>query len=249
MRNYLFTNLITRVKHGFAFTLVLLLCSIVNAQVSVTGKVMDNNNQPLVGVSVTQKGTSNGTTTNALGSFSISVPNQSAVLVFSYVGYPSQELQIGNRTTIDIQMTPLAGQLNEVVVTGYGTQKRREVTSAITTVNAENFNKGNISNVAQLLQGKAAGLSISRPGGDPNGGFVIRLRGLSTLGANTSPLIVLDGQIGADINTVDPNDIQSIDILKDGSAAAIYGTRGSSGVIIITTKRGRSGQSQISYNG
>ncbi|MBK5270606.1 MAG: TonB-dependent receptor plug domain-containing protein, partial [Bacteroidia bacterium] len=98
-------------------------------------------------------------------------------------------------------------------------------------------------------QGKAAGLSISRPGGDPNGGFVMRLRGLSTLGANTSPLIVLDGQIGADINTVDPNDIQSIDILKDGSAAAIYGTRGSSGVIIITTKKGKSGQAQVAYNG
>jgi iron complex outermembrane receptor protein len=249
MRYYLFTNLITRVKYPFALALMLLFCSIVNAQVSVQGKVLDNNNQPLAGVSVTQKGTTNGTTTSAAGNFSISVPNQSAVLVFSYVGYPSQELQVGNKTSIDIQMTPIAGQMNEVVVTGYGTQRRKEVTSAITTVNAEQFNKGNISNVAQLLQGKAAGLSIARPGGDPNAGFVIRLRGLSTLGANTSPLIVLDGQIGADINTVDPNDIQSIDILKDGSAAAIYGTRGSSGVIIITTKKGKSGTSQTNYNG
>src|SRR4030095_5588755 len=140
-------------------------------------------------------------------------------------------MPVGNKTTIDLQLTPLAGALNEVVVVGYGTLKRKEVTSAVATVNASQFNKGNISDVAQLLQGKVAGLSISRPGGDPNGGFAIRLRGLSTLGANTQPLIVLDGQIGADINTVDPNDIKSMDILKDGSAAAIYGTRGSAGVI------------------
>jgi TonB-dependent starch-binding outer membrane protein SusC len=112
------------------------------------------------------------------------------------------------------------------------------VTNAVATVSPEQFNKGNIADVAQLLQGKVAGLSIAKPGGNPNAGFTIRLRGLSTLGANTSPLIVVDGQVGADINTVDPNDIQSIDVLKDAASAAIYGTRGSSGVIIITTRRG-----------
>jgi iron complex outermembrane receptor protein len=132
---------------------------------------------------------------------------------------------------------------------GYGTQRRREVTSAITTVKAEQFNKGNITDVGQLLQGKVAGLSVSRAGGDPNAGFTLRLRGLSTIGQNTGPLIVLDGLVGADINSVDPNDIKSFDILKDGSAAAIYGTRGSQGVIIITTKTGSRNNSTVTYNG
>jgi TonB-linked SusC/RagA family outer membrane protein len=244
MHHYFFQ----RFKYGFILSFLLFLGSTVIAQISVQGKVTDNNNQPLPGVSITVKENSTGTTTNSEGNFTISVPSKRSVLIFSYVGYPAQEITVGDRTNLSVALSQTAGQLNEVVVTGYGTQRRREVTSAITTVNAEQFNKGNVSNVAQLLQGKAAGLSIARPGGDPNAGFTIRLRGLSTLGANTSPLIVLDGQIGADINTVDPNDIQSIDILKDGSAAAIYGTRGSSGVIIITTKKGRSGLSQVSYN-
>ena len=220
------------------------------AQKTISGKVIDSkDNSPLPGVSVTVKGTGTGTQTRADGSFSLSVPANANALVVSSVGYTTQEVNISGVTTVDVSLVASSASLNEVVVVGYGTQRRKEVTSAISTVSAEQFNKGNISDVAQLLQGKAAGLSIARPGGDPNGGFTIRLRGLSTLGANTSPLIVLDGQIGADINTVDPNDIQSIDILKDGSAAAIYGTRGSSGVIIITTKKGRAGATQVAYNG
>jgi len=222
--------------------------STVYAQIKVQGKVTDNLNVPLSGVTVTQKGSPVSTTTNSEGNFSLSVNNEQAVLVFSYVGYQPQEMPVGNKTTFDLQLTPLAGQLNEVVVVGYGTMKRKEVTSAVATVNAAQFNKGNITDVAQLLQGKVSGLSISKPGGNPNGGFIIRLRGLSTLGANTSPLVVVDGQVGADINTVDPNDIQSIDVLKDAASAAIYGTRGSSGVIIITTKRGR-GAPLVAYNG
>jgi len=218
-------------------------------QRTVTGKVTDANGTALSDASVIVVGQKTGVRTDAGGNFSINVSSGPKQLRISYVGSQTTTVDVSSLSNVTVALTAAAGSLNEVVVTGYGTQKRREVTSAITTINAENFNKGNISNVAQLLQGKAAGLSISRPGGDPNAGFVMRLRGLSTLGANTSPLIVLDGQIGADINTVDPNDIQSIDILKDGSAAAIYGTRGSSGVIIITTKKGRSGQTQVSYNG
>ncbi len=237
-----------RVKHIAAFIILLLMCNLLYAQISVQGKVTDNTNAALPGVTVTQKGTANATSTNAEGNFSISVPNRQAVLVFTYVGYGIQEITVGDRTSFDLQLTPLAGQLNEVVVVGYGTQRRKEVTSAVATVTAEKFNKGNISDVAQLLQGKVSGLSISRPGGNPNAGFTIRLRGLSTLGANTSPLVVVDGQVGADINTIDPNDIQSIDVLKDAASAAIYGTRGSSGVIIITTKRGGR-NTMVTYNG
>ena len=244
IHHYLFR----RLKYVLILLLALFLNSSLFAQITVQGKVTDNNGQGLPGVSVNIKKTTTGTTTDVNGAFSISVPNSKAVLVFSYVGFATQEIEVGNRTAFDLSLSPAAGQLNEVVVIGYGTQKRKEVTSAVTTVNAEQFNKGNISDVTQLLQGKVAGLSISRPGGNPNGGFTIRLRGLSTLGANTSPLIVIDGQVGADINTVDPNDIQSIDVLKDAASAAIYGTRGSSGVIIITTKRGGR-VPVVSYNG
>jgi iron complex outermembrane receptor protein len=218
------------------------------AQVTVQGRITDNNNQPLPGVSVIQKGTTNGTSTNANGNFTLTVPNRQSVLVISSVGYPAQEITVGDRTNFDFQLTPIPGQLNEVVVTGYGTQRRKEVTAAITTVSSEQFNKGNISDVAQLLQGKVAGLSISRAGGNPNRGFDIRLRGLSTIGANAQPLVVIDGQVGADLNTVDPNDIASVDVLKDASSAAIYGTRGSAGVIIITTKKGVPNSTSVNYS-
>jgi TonB-dependent starch-binding outer membrane protein SusC len=139
--------------------------------------------------------------------------------------------------------------LEEVVVVGYGTLKSKEVTSSITTIKAEDFNKGNVNDPSQLLQGKVAGLAISRPGGDPNGTFNIRLRGLSTVGANVQPLVIIDGVPGASLNSVDPNDIASMDVLKDGSAASIYGTRGSSGVILITTKKGQAGKTAVEYNG
>jgi iron complex outermembrane receptor protein len=217
--------------------------------IKVSGKVTDNNAAPLSGVTVSVKGTKTATATGTDGGFTISVPNASSILVFSYVGYQGQEAVVGSQTALEIRLATLNSNLNEVVVVGYGTQKKREITSAITRVDAEQFNKGNISDVSQLLQGKVAGLSISKPGGDPNAAFTIRLRGLSTLGANTSPLIVIDGQIGADINSVDPNDIASMDVLKDGSSAAIYGTRGSAGVIIITTKAGSRGGPQVAYNG
>jgi len=201
---------------------------------TITGKVTDSKDgSPVVGASVVPKGTRTGTTTGSEGNFSISVGSNVSTLVITSVGFELKEFNITGINSLDVSLVATGTSLNEVVVTGYGTQRRREVTSAITTLSADQLNKGNISDVAQLLQGKSAGLSISRPGGDPNGGFTIRLRGLSTLGANTSPLIVLDGQVGADINTVDPNDIQSIDILKDGSAAAIYGTRGSAVRVVI----------------
>jgi len=241
-------NLFKRFKYLFLVTLTLIFCSTLFAQISVHGKVSDNAGKPLPGVSVIVKESSNGTSTDVNGTYTIVVPNGKSILVFSYVGFPSQEFEVGTKTSLDVSLSPTQGQLNEVVVVGYGTQKRKEVTSAVATVNAEQFNKGNISDVSQLLQGKVAGLQISKPGGNPNGSFTIRLRGLSTLGANTAPLIVVDGQVGADINTVDPNDIQSFDVLKDAASGAIYGTRGSSGVIIITTKRG--GRTPVvSYNG
>jgi len=236
-----------RIIGSMIFFFALLFSDHLFAQSAITGTVLDNKGAPIKGVSILVKGSSAGTSTAENGSFSITASKKD-ILVISAVGYLTQEVAIGSQTSVNVSLSASAGQLEEVVVTGYGTQRRKEVTSAITTVSAAQFNKGNINDVAQLLQGKVAGLSISRPGGNPNSGFTMRLRGLSTLGANTQPLIVVDGQVGADINTVDPNDIQSIDVLKDAASAAIYGTRGSSGVIIITTKRG-SRAPVLAYNG
>ena len=220
----------------------------------VKGTVSDSKGVTLPGVTVQLTGAASlSKATDVNGNYSFSnLPAGNYTLSFTFVGFAaitrSITLADGQESIINAVLTESSSSLDEVVVVGYGTQKKREVTSAITSVNAEQFNKGNISDVAELLQGKVAGLSIARPGGDPNGGFTIRLRGLATIGANTSPLIVLDGQVDADINTVDPNDIKSIDVLKDGSAAAIYGTRGSAGVIIITTKSGKKGMSKVTYN-
>ena len=220
----------------------------------IKGTVTDSKGGILPGVTVKLEGVvSLIKATDVTGSYSFAnLPAGTYTLSFTFVGFITTKkiitLAESQESIVNIVLTESTNNLDEIVITGYGTQKKREVTSAITSVNAAQFNKGNISDVAQLLQGKVAGLSISRPGGDPNGGFAIRLRGLSTLGANTQPLIVLDGQVGADINTVDPNDIKSIDVLKDGSAAAIYGTRGSAGVIIITTIAGKRGTSKFTYN-
>jgi TonB-dependent starch-binding outer membrane protein SusC len=216
---------------------------------TITGKVTDSKDgSPVVGATVQPKGSKNGTSTGADGGFSLTVAANVNTLIVTSVGFGRQEIAVTGATA-NVSLVASNANLNEVVVVGYGTQRKKEVTSAITSVNAEQFNKGNINDVAQLLQGKVAGLSIARPGGNPNGGFEIRLRGLSTIGANTQPLVVIDGQVGADLNSIDPNDIKSIDVLKDGSSAAIYGTRGSAGVIIVTTKTGVRGQSQVSYNG
>ncbi|WP_459063215.1 SusC/RagA family TonB-linked outer membrane protein [Flavitalea flava] len=214
----------------------------------ILGTVLNTKGQLLEAVTVAVEGSPLKTVTNAAGSFFLEVETPNVVLIISSVGYVTQRVPFKG-IDLKIVLEENVKDLNEVLVVGYGTQKKREITSAITHVAAEDFNKGNISNVAQLLQGKVAGLSISRPGSDPNGEFVLRLRGLSTLGSNAQPLIVIDDQIGADLNAIDPNDIKSIDVLKDGSAAAIYGTRGSAGVIIINTKSGASGGPRISYNG
>ena len=215
---------------------------------TVTGRVIDETTgEGLPGVTVLVQGTSNGTVTDTEGKYSISV-EEGSTLVFSFVGYHTQEVQVEDRRVIDVALAEDVQNLEEVVVVGYGIQEKKEITSAVSSVKAEDFNQGNVNDVAQLLQGKVAGMVISRPGGNPNQGFNIRLRGLSTLGANQQPLVVIDGVIGADLNSVDPNDIASIDVLKDGSAAAIYGTRGSSGVILVTTKTGKPGKTVVDYN-
>ena len=220
------------------------------AQRTVTGKVTaSDDGSAIPGVNILEKGTSNGTTSDADGNYSISVGSD-ATLVFTFVGFATQEVQVGNQTTINVALNSDVTALSEIVVTGYGSQDKKEITSSVVSLTTKEFNQGNINDATQLLQGKVPGLSIYNRGGNPNSAATIRLRGISTVGANTQPLVVIDGVIGASLDNVDPNDIESVSVLKDGSAAAIYGSRGSSGVILVTTKRGSSrGGVGVSYNG
>jgi TonB-linked SusC/RagA family outer membrane protein len=217
-------------------------------QRTIKGKVTSETEGPLPGVNVVVQGTTLGIATDINGDYTISVPGPESVLVFSFIGYTPQQITVGNQSTINVVLAPALSALQEIVVTGYGTQKKQEITSSISNVTSNEFNKGNVNAPEQLIVGKVAGLAISKPGGDPNAGYNIRLRGLSTIGANTQPLVVIDGVVGGSLDNVDPNDIESISVLKDGSAAAIYGTRGSSGVILVSTKQGKKGTSAIEYN-
>ena len=213
---------------------------------SVSGTVSSEDG-PLPGATVVVKGTSNGTTTDFDGNFSIEA-GADDVLVVSFVGFATQEVAVGGQDQITVSLAA-DNELEEVVVTGYGSQRSKEITSAVVKVDQEEFNRGTINNANQLLQGKVAGLSIYNRGGNPNSAGVVRLRGISTVGANVQPLVVVDGIIGASLDNVDPADIETINVLKDGSAAAIYGSRGSAGVILVTTKRGADGSASFEYNG
>ncbi len=225
------------------------LCFGLTQAQEVTGTVSDANG-PLPGASVVVKGTTNGTQTDFDGNFTIGNVGENGILVISYIGFRSQEVAVAGQTTLAITLEEDAQALEEVVIVGYGSQAKKEITTAVTSVSVEDFNQGVVSAPAQLLQGKVAGLSVVNRGGNPNQQPVIRLRGISTVGGNQQPLVVIDGILGGSLDSVDPADIQNITVLKDGSAAAIYGSRASSGVIVITTKSGKSGQPlQVGYSG
>lgn len=208
-------------------------------KVRITGSVVDSLGKGIPNATVTERGTNNSTATNSDGSFVINVSGSRSVLAISSVGYSGKQITVGNQTVLSVSLQQVNAALGEVVVIGYGSQKRANVTSSIATVKAENFVKGPVQDAGQLLQGKVAGLTVSAPSGDPTASTQILLRGNTTLfGANSNPLVLVDGVPG-DLKTVAPEDIESIDVLKDGSAAAIYGVRGTNGVILITTKRAR----------
>ncbi|MCE7864688.1 MAG: SusC/RagA family TonB-linked outer membrane protein [Bacteroidetes bacterium CHB5] len=219
------------------------------AQQTVSGRVTAaDDGSGIPGVNILEKGTTNGTVTDFNGNYQISV-GANATLVFSFVGYTTQEVSVGGQSVVNVSMLSDVTALSEVVVVGYGSQDKKEITGSVVALNAEQFNKGNVNDPRQLLQGKVPGLSIYNRGGNPNSSATFRLRGISTIGSNSQPLIVIDGVLGASLDNVDPNDIESINVLKDGSAAAIYGSRGSAGVILVTTKRGSKGKSTVDYNG
>jgi TonB-linked SusC/RagA family outer membrane protein len=216
--------------------------------VMVTGTVVDEKGAALPGVSVQIKGTSKTVATSSAGTFSISA-DKGAVLVFRYIGFEAKEVTVGNETNLKIILREDQKALNEVVVVGYGTSTKKELTSAITTVKSEDFNAGVVTSPAALLEGKVAGLNITSDG-NPNGAATVTLRGPSSLraGAASSPFYIIDGVPGADFNLVAPSDIASIDVLKDASASAIYGTRATNGVIIVTTKKAKAGQLRMTYD-
>jgi TonB-dependent starch-binding outer membrane protein SusC len=236
------------IRYG-AVLLVLVTTAAWSQSKTVSGIVTSaEDNTAIPGVNILEKGTSNGTVSDSDGKYSITV-GENSTLVFSFVGYASTEVPVGSQTTVDIPLALDVTSLTEIVVTGYGTQEKKELTSSVASIKSKDFNVGTVNDPAALLQGKVAGLNIAKAGNDPNGTYNIRLRGIASFGANTEPLIVIDGVIGGSLNTVDPNDIASIDVLKDGSAAAIYGSRGGSGVILITTKSGKAGKMTVEYNG
>jgi TonB-dependent starch-binding outer membrane protein SusC len=204
----------------------------------ISGVVLDEKKSPVVGASVFIQGTTIGTITDANGKFRLSVPDENVTLEISSVGFKTQTIEVNASTaSINVTMSASVGDMNEVIVIGYGTQKRGDVTSSVATVKAANFVKGSVRDAGQLIQGKVAGLTVINPSGDPTSSTQIILRGQSTLmGNNQNPLVLIDGVPG-DLRMITPQDIESMDVLKDGSAAAIYGTRGTNGVIFITTKR------------
>ena len=229
------------------FSASLLLCSTAAmAQSQKSGVIKDANGEPLIGVTVLEQGTSNGTVTDVNGRYTMKTTKPNAKLKVSYIGYESQIITPGQSITLSAN----DATLNEVVVVGYGTMRRKDVTSSITTVNAKDLDKGVYTDPAQMLQGKVAGLVISSSG-DPNGSSSITLRGSSSLreGEAMQPYYVIDGIPGMDISMVAPDDIESIDVLRDATATAIYGSKAANGVIIITTKKGTEGKTNVSYNG
>jgi len=215
----------------------------------VKGKITDQQGLPLPGATILVKSTNKSTTTDLDGNYSIEA-SENDVLLFSYIGYTTKEIIVTNQKTINVSLKEDISDLNEVVVVGYGTQKKGDVTSAVAKVSSKDFNQGQVKDAGQLIQGKVAGLAITNTSGDPTAVTSIKLRGNNTVsGAYTDPLVLIDGIPGA-LNTVAPEDIESIDVLKDGSAAAIYGTRGTNGVILITTKKAKGGEiDDVQYTG
>lgn len=243
----------TRISLRYLLIVICLGLSVVasaaGVKQSVTGIVTDADGTPIIGANIMVKGQNRGVISDLDGKYSVEVNSPDAILVFSYVGYEPQEIVVRNRAAINVKMVEQSNQLNDVVVVGYGSMKKGEITSAITNVKSDEFVKGTVKDATQLLQGKVAGLQIVNPSGDPTAGMQINIRGVSTISSSSDPLIIIDGVPGGNLNTIAPEDVETIDVLKDGSAAAIYGTRGTNGVIIITTKRAKTGKATLEYHG
>ncbi len=229
-----FGNKMLKKKLGFAIFFLLTVFTSV-AQTKIQGSIKDIHGVPIAGVSIIEKNTSNhGVLSDFDGNFQMTIQKPNSKLVVSYVGFITQEVTVSNNK-VEVVLLESVEQLSDVVVVGYGTQKKSRVTSAIASIKEKDFTRGAIRDASDLIKGKVAGLTISTGSGDPSAAPNISLRGVSSLKGSTTPLVLINGVPGG-IDTVSPNEIASIDVLKDASAAAIYGTRGANGVILITTK-------------
>lgn len=216
--------------------------------IKISGIVTDENAQPLSGANIIEKGTTNGAQADFDGNFKINVTGNKSILVISYVGYVTQEIAVGNKTKLNVVLAEDAAALDEIVVVGYGTQRVKDVTGSIVQVTAKDFAKGANTNAFQLLQGKASGVQISQSSSAPGGTVEIKVRGLNSVNGGNGVLVVVDGLPNGNVDALSPDDIESIQILKDASASAIYGSRAANGVVLITTKQGAKGGLKVSYN-
>lgn len=235
-------------KLCFALALILAQCAYAQNK-TITGTVSDSKQEPLIGVNVTLKGnTGVGTITDIDGNYTLSIPSDKATLVFSYIGYTSQEVGVGQQTAINVVLQEDAQALDEVVVVGYGVVKKRDLVGSIASVKSQDITAVPTSNVLESMQGKVAGLDMTRSSGQPGSSFNFTIRGNRSLTASNAPLILVDGiAYGADID-INPNDVESIEVLKDASTTAIYGSRGANGVILVTTKKGKEGKVKVDLN-
>ncbi|MDE6928086.1 MAG: SusC/RagA family TonB-linked outer membrane protein, partial [Muribaculaceae bacterium] len=239
------------IRHLLPLLVILMGFQLSLAQkMNITGTVTDPEGEPLIGVSVTVAGTQQGVTSDLDGNYSISADSKGK-LRFSYIGYKTEEVAVSGRNVINVKMNEDSEILSEVVVIGYGTMDKRELTSAISHVGEKDFLSVSSLDPSMMIQGKVPGVSITNTGaGDPNNQASIQIRGVSSRSAGLGPLIVIDGVPGGNLTNINPNDIASFDVLKDGAASAIYGTRGSNGVILVTTKKGsKDGSTHTSYSG
>jgi len=218
-------------------------------QIKVSGRVVDANNNPMIGVNVVEKGTTNGVMTGADGTYTLSVASGNSMLTFSFIGYDPTEVNVGNQTTVNMMLTESTIDLEEVVVVGYGTVKKRDITGAVSSVRSKELMANTPTTIQVALQGKTAGVLIAG-GNTVNSSPTIRVRGNRSISATNDPLFVIDGiPVTGGMETVNPNDVESVEILKDASATAIYGSRGANGVILVTTKKGQSGKVTVEYEG
>src|SRR5690242_3539708 len=245
------------VRRLFMSLVLLIICGTsAFAQKTITGTITDSaTGRPLQSVSVLVRGTKVGTQTAADGTFTLTAPTNANALIISSVGYSNKEVAIGSGT-LSISLSPASSTLNDVVVIGYGTAKKKDLTGSVAIVNAKDFNKGAITTPEQLISGKVAGVSVTPNNGAPGSGSTIRIRGGASLNASNDPLIVIDGMpltnssiagVANQLSLINPNDIASFSILKDASATAIYGSRASNGVILITTKKGQQGKPKFTF--
>jgi TonB-linked SusC/RagA family outer membrane protein len=244
-------HLLKKVRYLLLLAFMLGAVSEAHAQnIAVKGKVTDEKGDGLPGVTILLKGTSSGTTTDPNGDFSLNAPDANGTLVVSFVGYSNKEVPLNNRSTVAVVLAPDAKSLEEVVVVGYGTQRKRDITSAVSNINMDDIGEVPASNVTRLIQGQAPGVSVKQKTGIPGGQFEVRIRGIGSLGAGSNPLYVIDGfPVGTSVGqNLNPNDIESITILKDAASTAIYGARGSNGVVLITTKSAKEGKLSLNVS-